>query len=105
VQSAATLDDFENSSSKYLHHSFKQSRVAPPPTCIVNSFEAFLATMKQGVLQLPLDLDPAELSKLYEKRHICIPDSFASLSEYSSTFRSALWEGEALVLSADPAPI
>jgi hypothetical protein len=60
---------------------------------MVNSFESFLETMKQGVLQLPLDLDPAELSKLYEKRHICIPDSFASLSEYASIFRSALWEG------------
>lgn len=95
-QSAAS-DDFDDA-SKHLHQSFKQPRAAPP-TYIVNSFEAFLESMKQGVLQLPLDLDPAELSKLYEKRHICIPDSFASLSEYASTFRSALWEGETFVVS------
>lgn len=89
---ATILDSVDDESSKHLHQSFKQPR-GFAPTCIVNSFESFLETMKQGVLQLPLDLDPAELSKLYEKRHICIPDSFASLSEYASIFRSALWEG------------
>lgn len=95
LQSTTISDDFDDSSSKYLHHSFKQQRGIAPPTCIANSFEAFHETMKSGVLQLPLDLDPGELSKLYEKRHMRIPDSFASLSEYASTFRSALWEGEA----------
>ena len=89
---ATILDSVDDESGKHLHQSFKQPR-GFAPTCIVNSFESFLETMKQGVLQLPLDLDAAELSKLYEKRHICIPDSFASLSEYASIFRSALWEG------------
>jgi hypothetical protein len=89
---ATILDSVDDESGKHLHQSFKQPR-GFAPTCIVNSFESFLETMKQGCLQLPLDLDPTELSKLYEKRHICIPDSFASLSEYASIFRSALWEG------------
>ncbi len=95
-KNAAILDDVDGDSLKNIHQSFKQPR-GFTPTCIANSCESFLETMKQGVLQLPLDLDPVELTKLYEKRHMCIPDSFASLSEYSSIFRSALWEGEIML--------
>lgn len=98
-KNAAILDDVDGDSLKNIHQSFKQPR-GFSPTCIANSCESFLETLKQGVLQLPLDLDPVELTKLYEKRHMCIPDSFASLSEYSSIFRSALWEGEIMLLFA-----
>jgi hypothetical protein len=98
-KNAAILDDVDGDSLKNIHQSFKQPR-GFTPTCIANSCESFLETMKQGVLQLPLDLDPVELTKLYEKRHMCVPDSFASLSEYSSIFRSALWEGEIMLYFA-----
>ncbi len=90
--SSAFADDFDADAPRHLHQSFKQPQ-GFTPTCIANSIESFHETLKQGVLQLPLDLDPAELSKMYEKRHISIPDSFSSLSEYSSTFRAAIWEG------------
>jgi len=86
------IDDFEDGATKHLHQSFKQPR-AFTPTCMTNSVESFHEALKQGALQLPLDLDPAELSKLFDKRRASVPDSFASLSEYSSTFRAALWEG------------
>jgi hypothetical protein len=93
-ENAVGFNHFQEDSAKHLHQTLKQPR-ACAPTYFANSFETFRDTLHQGLLQLPLDLDPVELSKLFEKRHICVPDSFASLSGYSSTFRSALWEGEA----------